>query len=100
MSLTCKRLIFLELVNEDSELVVKNQGNKVNNLEDEVGAGDESNDTNDKGNGVLGLGPLDDSVNATDNPTKENLKNNSCDFGEVVILLGNRRGCHFAILLL
>ena len=91
----------MELVNEDSELVVKNNGNKVNYLENEVSdTGEERNKTDNKGNGVLGLGVLDDSVNTANDVAKENLKNNSCDFGEVVILLGNRRGCHFAILLL
>ena len=87
------------LVGKNGDLVVKDCGYKVNNPKYKAKT-EEAKDTNNEGNDVRGLKILENSVNGTHDVAEENLDKNSCNLGEIVILLGKRRRCHCYVLLL
>ena len=91
----------LKLVCEEGDLVVEDLSNNVSDLENEVtNTGEETDKTNYKGNDILGFEVAKDSVNATDDPTEEDEKQNLSNLRKALERSGNRIGCHLFFSLL
>jgi hypothetical protein len=79
----------MELGGQEGDLVLGDLGDQVDQPDDKVAeAGEQANQTHDQGDDVLGLGEADNAIDTTDNITQEDLKQNSNDLGQFVVLLG------------
>ena len=79
-----------KLLSQEGNLVIGDGGDQVNQPYNEVTeAGQQTNQTNDQSDDVLGLSEADNAIDTADDVTQEELEQNSNDLGQFVVLLGN-----------
>jgi hypothetical protein len=84
-------LIFTALVSQNSDLFLGDHGYQVNKPEDKAQAGNEAQNTCDQSNGVLGLEITQNTIQATDQSSQENLENDLYDLRQIVVHGDNGR---------